>query len=72
MTQSITVELPVQLKTALDEVTHREGLSTDEVVGQAIKQHLFLRQFHHLRERMSAKAASQGVATDQDVFDRVS
>ena len=72
MTQSITVELPAQLKTALDEVTHREGLSTNEVVGRAIKEHLFLRQFRHLRERMAANAASQGIVTDQDVFDRVS
>jgi len=72
MTQSITVELPAQLKIALDEVTHREGISTNEVVGRAIKEHLFLRQFHRLRERMIAKAASQGVVTDQDVFDRVS
>jgi predicted transcriptional regulator len=72
MTQSITIELPAQLKTALDEVTHREGLSTDQVVGQAIKEHLFLRQFRRLRERMSAKAAGKGMLTDQDVFDQVS
>jgi predicted transcriptional regulator len=72
MTQSITVELPADLKTALDAVARREGVSSDEVVGQALKEHLFLRQFRHLRERLSAKAASQGVITDQDVFDRVS
>jgi metal-responsive CopG/Arc/MetJ family transcriptional regulator len=72
MTQSITVELPANLKTALEEVTHREGISTNEVVGRAIKEHLFLRQFRRLHDRMSAKAASQGIMTDQDVFDRVS
>jgi hypothetical protein len=72
MTQSITIALPADLKTALDMVTRREGVSADEVVGQALKEHLFLRQFHQLRERMTAKAAAQGVITDQDVFDQVS
>jgi hypothetical protein len=72
MTQSITVALPADLKTALDTVTRREGVSPDEVVGQALKEHLFLRQFRQLRERMTAKAASHGVITDQDVFDQVS
>jgi hypothetical protein len=33
---------------------------------------LFLRQFRSLRERMMAHAQSQGIVTDQDVFDRVS
>jgi predicted transcriptional regulator len=72
MTQSITVAIPADVKSALDTLARREGLSHDEVVGQALKEHLFLRQFRKLRERMSAKAASQGVITDQDVFDQVS
>ncbi len=72
MTQSITVALPADLKTALDDVSRREGVTTDEVVGQAIKEHLFLRRFRHLRERMTMSAPSQGVVNDQDVFDRVS
>ncbi len=72
MTQSITVALPSDLKTALDDVSRREGVTTDEVIGQAIKEHLFLRKFRHLRERMMASATGQGVVTDQDVFDRVS
>lgn len=72
MTQLITIALPLDLKTALDEVTRREGVSTDDVVGQAIREHLFLRQFRRLRDRMTAKAAFQDVVTDQDVFDRVS
>jgi len=72
MTQSITVELPVDLKTALDSVTRREGVTQDAIVGQALKEHLFLRQLRGLRERLAAKAAQQGVFTDEDVFDRVS
>ena len=72
MVQPITITLPADVKQALDELSQKEGISTDEVVGRAVKQHVFLRQFRSLRERLSAKAKNQGIITDQDVFDRVS
>ena len=72
MVQSITVTLPADVKQAVDELSKKEGVSLDEVVGQAVKQHVFLRQFRSLRERMAAKAKNQGIVTDQDVFDHIS
>ena len=72
MVQPITVTLPDDVKQALDELSKKEGVSPDEVVGRAVKQHVFLQQFRSLRERLSAKAKNQGIITDQDVFDRVS
>ena len=72
MTLTITVTLPAKIKKAVDELSQKEGVPPDEVVGQAIKQHIFLRQFRSLHERMSAKVKSQGIVTDQDIFDRVS
>ena len=72
MAQPITVTLPDDVTQALDELSQKEGISRDEVVGRAVKQHVFRRQFRSLRERMLAKAKNQGIVTDQDVFDRVS
>ena len=72
MAKTITVALPPDVKRSLDELSKKEGLSPEEVVGRAVKQHLFLRQFRTLRARMAAKAKNQGIETDQDVFDRVS
>ena len=72
MVQPITVTLPADVRRALDEISKKEGISSDEVVGRAVKQHVFLRQFRLLRERLSAKARNQGIATDQDVFNHVS
>ncbi len=72
MTQTITVTLSADLKQAVDKLSQKEGVPPDEVVGQAVKQHIFLRQFRSLRERLSAKAESQGIVSDQDIFDRVS
>lgn len=72
MVQPITVTLPEDVQQALDEFSRAEGIPSDEIVGQAVKQHLFLRQFRLLRERLSAKAKERGIETDEDVFDRVS
>lgn len=72
MVQPITVTLPADVRQALDELSQKEGVSPDEVVGRAVREHVFLRQFRSLRERLAAKARSQGIVTDQDVFDRVS
>ncbi len=72
MVQSITVTLPADVKQAVEELSKKEGVSLDEIVSRAINQHIFLRQFRSLRERMAAKAKNQGIVTDQDVFDRIS
>ena len=72
MQEQIIVQLPSELKLALDDMTRSAGESSDELVGEAIKQSLFLRRFRTLRERITPKARAQGIFTDQDVFDRVS
>ena len=61
MEQTITVTLPAEVKQAVDELSQKEGVSPDEVVGRAVKQHIFLRQFRSLRERMAAKAENPGI-----------
>jgi len=72
MVQSITVTLPADVQQALDDLTRKEGIPRDELIGEAVKEHLFLRQFRSLRARMVAEAQAQGIVTDEDVFDRVS
>jgi predicted transcriptional regulator len=67
-----TVTLSSEVKQAVDELSRSDGISPDEVVDRAVRQHVFLRKFHSLRERMAEKAKSQGIVTDQDVFDRIS
>jgi hypothetical protein len=71
MPEVITVTVPAEIKQALDDFVRKEGIGTDEVVGRAIREHLFVRQFRSLREQMTAKARSQGIVKDQDVVDHV-
>jgi hypothetical protein len=70
--QPLTVVLPAAVQAALDDVSQRENLSQEQVVSEAIREHLFLRQFRNMRECMTGVARAQGIETDQDVFDQVS
>ena len=72
MQEQITVFVPRELKVELEQLTRSEGASRDELIGEAIKQYLFVRRFRTLHERMMPNARAQGIVTDQDVFDRVS
>lgn len=72
MQETITLTLPKDICSALEDLTRREGISPGDLILEAIETYLFLRQFRLLRERMIPKAQAQGIFTDQDVFDRVS
>ena len=72
MKQSIAMTFPVEMRQALEDLARKEGRTADDIIQEAVRQHLFLRRFRSLRERLSAQARSRGVATDQDVFDRSS
>ncbi|MGB9879911.1 MAG: hypothetical protein ACPLRM_04025, partial [Anaerolineae bacterium] len=71
MQEKLIITLPEEIKTALDDVTRKEGVSPSDVIGEAVKEYLFFRRFRPLRERMIPKAREQGIYTDQDVFTRV-
>ena len=69
MSQMITISLPDETRTALDDAANEEGLSENALVEKALSDYLFIRRFRNLHERLM----SQGKGlTDQDVFDLVS
>jgi hypothetical protein len=72
MQEQITINIPGEIKIALDEAVRSEGVSSNELVGRALKQYLFMRRFQSLADRMAAEAQKQGIQTEQDVFNRVS
>lgn len=72
MQSTITITLPEDIQTALDEAVRDAGKSPDELLCEALRDYLFIRKFRLLREHMTSKAKAQGVYTDQDVFDRIS
>jgi len=72
MEETITITLAEEIRSAMNDAIREEGISPDDLIGEAVRQYLFSRRFRLLRERMLPKAQAQGILTDQDVFDLVS
>ena len=69
MSQMITISLPDETRTALDDAANEDGLSENALVEKALSDYLFIRRFRNLRERLMSQGKD---LTDQDVFDLVS
>ena len=69
MSQMITISLPDETRTALDDAANEEGLSENAIVEKAVSDYLFIRRFRNLRERLMSQGKD---LNDQDVFDLVS
>ena len=69
MSQMITISLPDETRTALDDAANEEGLSENALVEKALSDYLFIRRFRSLRERLMSQDKD---LNDQDVFDLVS
>lgn len=68
MQDAITLILQPDVKLALENTLRCEGISADDLVNDALRKYLFVRQFRTLRERMVAQAQMQGIDSDEDVF----
>lgn len=69
MSQTITIDLPDDTRSALDVAANEEGLSQSALIEKALLDYLFIRRFRSLRERLMSQGKN---ITDQDVFDLVS
>jgi predicted transcriptional regulator len=69
MSQMITISLPDETRTALDDAANEEGLSENALVEKALSDYLFIRRFRNLRDRLMSQGKD---LNDQDVFDLVS
>jgi metal-responsive CopG/Arc/MetJ family transcriptional regulator len=72
MRKTVTISIPDDVCRELDRVSAEEGVSRSDVVRNSLRDYLFIRRFRTLRRKLSGKAKTRGVYTDQDVFDRVS
>ena len=72
MQETITINISSEIHSALDDVATKEGISSDDLINEAIKEYLFFHRLRLLREKLSAKAQRQGIFTDHDVFKLVS
>ena len=69
MRKTVTISLPEELKRELDELTKEQGLSRSDIIRESLSDYLFVRRFRSLRNQMLPEAKSQGIYTDEDVFE---
>ena len=69
MSQTITISLPDDTRSALDDAATEDGLSESALIEKALSDYLFIRRFRSLRERMMSEGKT---LPDQDVFDLIS
>lgn len=72
MRQTVAISLPTELTARLDLVAEEEGTSRSEVVRDAIRRYLALREFQKVRESVMPFAEAAGILTDEDVFRQIS
>ena len=68
MRQTVTVSLPSPLKGGLDRLSRKDHVSRSDLVREAVRRYLSLREFEGLREKWLPLAAKRGLFTDEDVF----
>jgi metal-responsive CopG/Arc/MetJ family transcriptional regulator len=66
--QTVAISLPADLTARLDLVAEEEGTSRSEVVRDAVRRYLALREFQRVRESVIPYAEAAGLLTDEDVF----
>ena len=69
MSQTITIGLPDDTMSALNDAANEDGLSESALIEKAVADYLFIRRFRSLRERLTSQGKN---LTDEDVFDLVS
>ena len=72
MEKKITITVPDEYASELEELAQEEECEDEEVVLDVLRRHLLIRRIRLMREEKIPEAQEQGIFTDQDVFDRVS
>jgi hypothetical protein len=72
MQQTITLNLPADVRDSLEARSQIESISSLELIERAVREYLLVRRLQTLREKMLKQADLQGGFTDEDIFEMVS
>lgn len=72
MQQTITLNLPADVRDSLEARSQIEAISSIELIERAVREYLLVRRLRSLREKMLKQADLQGGFTDEDIFEMVS
>jgi predicted transcriptional regulator len=72
MSNTITIRIPEDLRAQLEEISREENLPLSDLVREALRRIISIRQFTRLRKRILPFAEAQGFLTDDDIFREIS
>ena len=69
MTSTITIRLPDDLRAELEKISETEDKPLSDVVRESLRRYIATQQFRQLRKKVLPFAESQGLLTDEDIFE---
>jgi Ribbon-helix-helix protein, copG family len=66
---TLTLRVPDDLDKALERQSAALGISKSDLAREALKRYLRVAEFRTLRTRLVARAKTDGINTDDDVFE---
>ena len=72
MARSLSIRLPDNLRSELEELSLDQKVSVSDLVREALSGFVAVRRFRALRDRVLPFAEAQGLLTDEDVFKAIS
>lgn len=69
---TLTIRLPDELRTALDEISRDENKAVSDIVRESLRRYVAVERFRALRKKVLPFAEAQGLLTDDDVFKALS
>jgi predicted transcriptional regulator len=72
MRHTLTIRLPEDLRKELQKISQEESKPMSDLVRESLKRYVSIYKFRRLRNKVIPFAESQGILTDEDVFDVIS
>ncbi len=72
MRQTLTVRLSDNLRKELQKISREESKPMSDLVRESLQRYISIYRFRRLRDKVLPFAESQGLLTDEDVFDVIS
>ncbi|MFB6344217.1 MAG: ribbon-helix-helix protein, CopG family [bacterium] len=72
MSKTITFRLSDEMEEEFNRLVEQENRSKSDVLREALEKYMTIKRFRKLREKTLPFAESQGILTDDDVFELMS
>jgi predicted transcriptional regulator len=72
MRQTLTIRLPDDLRKELQKISREESKPMSDLVRESLQRYISIYKFRRLRNKVLPFAESQGILTDEDIFDVIS